>query len=610
MLIGFAWILLGWSLLRSPPELFADPGLFSAPKSFLGEWGLGPEQVGPWILGCGALLVVLSVVCAWIPAGSVRAGPLLLVFALFLGVGSTLYKADRLHHEEMFGQDVWWLDDDMMISLRYARNLAEGKGLVWNEGERVEGITNPLWTVLLAVPHLLVPPEEVSLWVIGTNAALFAALLVLTYRLARQLDASPLAAGLGVVALSTYTGAVHWAAAGGETVLVSLLFVGMALQVRKPGGLVRGAVLGGLAIWTRMDAAPLAFVLLVGGWWLQESGRDRKSLLQSAAVLLAFPLVLTGLRLLYYGELLPNTYYLKATGWDGKAVAGLHYLARSLSQHGILVVPFLASLAAGRRGLPVFAATVMHVLYVVSVGGDELPRQRFFVPVAPFVFALSFLGIERIGALLSRSAAGPEGPAAGVGPAAPLLPVIVLAVAGLGAATFPGLRTSETENRMMSETANVYLGLVIRENTEPDALVAHFWAGATAYFSDRPGLDFLGKCDPEIARLPGKPGMIRPGHNKYDLAASLRREPDVIVGGLPGLANQQFVEEYLKDPYRMFAELYQVPDFLRLYFPHLVGRAPDCPERLRTVSLQFHAVFVRAGSRKARPAAEWREQPD
>src|SRR5262245_49032609 len=39
-----------------------------------------------------------------------------------------------------------WLADDAFISFRYARNWAEGQGLVWNPGERVEGYTNFLWT--------------------------------------------------------------------------------------------------------------------------------------------------------------------------------------------------------------------------------------------------------------------------------------------------------------------------------------------------------------------------------------------------------------------------------------------------------------------------------
>ena len=39
---------------------------------------------------------------------------------------------------------------DAYISFRSARNFARGLGLVYNEGERIEGYTNFLWTLLLA----------------------------------------------------------------------------------------------------------------------------------------------------------------------------------------------------------------------------------------------------------------------------------------------------------------------------------------------------------------------------------------------------------------------------------------------------------------------------
>src|SRR5215471_6240015 len=51
--------------------------------------------------------------------------------------------------------------DDTYISLRFARHLAQGQGLVYNPGERVEGFSNFLWTVFLALPfaaHLPVIP--------------------------------------------------------------------------------------------------------------------------------------------------------------------------------------------------------------------------------------------------------------------------------------------------------------------------------------------------------------------------------------------------------------------------------------------------------------------
>ena len=52
---------------------------------------------------------------------------------------------------------IWssWLSDDAFISWRYAQNLVAGNGLVYNPGERVEGYTNFLWTVLLALCQAL-----------------------------------------------------------------------------------------------------------------------------------------------------------------------------------------------------------------------------------------------------------------------------------------------------------------------------------------------------------------------------------------------------------------------------------------------------------------------
>ena len=43
-----------------------------------------------------------------------------------------------------------FIQDDAFISFQYARNLVEGHGLTFNPGERVEGYTNFLWTLLIS----------------------------------------------------------------------------------------------------------------------------------------------------------------------------------------------------------------------------------------------------------------------------------------------------------------------------------------------------------------------------------------------------------------------------------------------------------------------------
>ena len=60
----------------------------------------------------------------------------------------------------------WFITDDAFISFRYARNLLEGHGLVFNPGEYVEGYTNFLWVLeLAAIWGLLgIRPEDAAQW--------------------------------------------------------------------------------------------------------------------------------------------------------------------------------------------------------------------------------------------------------------------------------------------------------------------------------------------------------------------------------------------------------------------------------------------------------------
>ena len=54
----------------------------------------------------------------------------------------TVYLAHALYYRGLI--------DDAFISFRYAANLVDGHGLVFNHGERVEGYTNLLWVLILS----------------------------------------------------------------------------------------------------------------------------------------------------------------------------------------------------------------------------------------------------------------------------------------------------------------------------------------------------------------------------------------------------------------------------------------------------------------------------
>src|SRR5918993_5755754 len=61
------------------------------------------------------------------------------------------------------GRRYFSLIDDAMISMRYAWNLSHGFGLVWNPGEYVEGYTNPLMTLIMSLPALVLNKADAVL---------------------------------------------------------------------------------------------------------------------------------------------------------------------------------------------------------------------------------------------------------------------------------------------------------------------------------------------------------------------------------------------------------------------------------------------------------------
>ena len=60
--------------------------------------------------------------------------------------------------------------DDAFISFRYAQNLNDGHGLVFNPGERVEGYSNLLWVLLTAFGMKLGLTRLLWARILGTGA--------------------------------------------------------------------------------------------------------------------------------------------------------------------------------------------------------------------------------------------------------------------------------------------------------------------------------------------------------------------------------------------------------------------------------------------------------
>ena len=295
--------------------------------------------------------------------------------------------------------------DDAFITFRYARNLADGNGLVFNLGERVEGVTSLSWTLLLAFVETLRLPVEPAAFALGVSFALLA--LREAYLLGRGLGASP-AACLAAVALVAVHGRFWLVAANGlEGGLFAFLVVLVTRKtVEAADTRLIGALLG-LLFMTRPES--LVLLLIVAGYQLlgtsgpagRTEARTRAVTISAAA--LAVVGAVTIWRLGYYGALLPNSVAAKSAVSAGtetllaNLVSGLSYTVRFEIAHAPLILGAAIALVLrpANRALWFCLLVVVSELPAVFVnGGDWMPHYRLlmvFVPVlaAPLALCLS-----------------------------------------------------------------------------------------------------------------------------------------------------------------------------------------------------------------------------
>jgi len=434
---------------------------------------------------------------------------------------------------DLNGERYFSLSDDQMISMRYADNLASGNGLVWNPGERVEGFTNPLWTAYMTVWHLArIPRPKISLVIMLTSAVLLILNALVVYALARKLSPqSATVARVAMVFAGTYWSLVDWSLEGFEVGLTAVLISTVAwksfvyMESRQTRQLVAIAACLVALGWTRLEmlavaGIPVAYLLLMD--------RSRARIISAVVVpVVASIAMLFAARYWYFGEWLPNTYYLKLTGIaiTDRVGMGLNMMASAALTHFSMVLVPLALVAPPFRGQHriwiLIAMFGMAVLYTVYIGGDTWERpyhaNRFLSPTTPLlVVATLHLIWERM-ARMQRPAL-----------VSSLLVVAVAALMALGlsARSFYGwLQGDFARGPLFRMTA---LGLLLREDAPVDSKVAVVWAGALPYFSRLYTIDLLGKSDKLIAR--SRPHNMSIGHNKWNYAYSVGvLKPDFII---------------------------------------------------------------------------------
>ncbi|MDZ4697655.1 MAG: hypothetical protein SGI86_21130 [Deltaproteobacteria bacterium] len=439
-----------------------------------------------------------------------------------------------------------FLTDDAYISFRYARNLAEHGELVFNLGERVEGYTNFLWTILLALGMKLGVGPEISSRVLGVVFGV-GGLAVVT-RLSLRLDDEQPRPGhfIAPVALAATSAYACWTTGGLETQLFTFLFLlgterYLHETLRFAG--FQSSFYFGLASLTRPEG-PMFFCLAAAfrfghNLFSQKRWRPTRDEWLWLAIFTAIFVPYVLWRISYYGHPFPNTYYVKASGnATGSLKMGLYYLRRFAEDHTLWFwVPFIVAgwPRAGnthRRLLFEWSllVAVVFCLYVAKVGGDFMGLYRFVLPLIP------------LGAILVQEAARNL-----AGRLTPLVPRAALAVVGLTlfaghvigsmhtshqAATLIGADNGIDTPGYLKFYADerVPIGRWFGQHARPDDLMTLGGAGVIAYYSMIPGYDVFGLVDETIAHDATMTHGARPGHQKWGTDAYMvSRRPTLIT---------------------------------------------------------------------------------
>src|SRR3954449_278699 len=523
----------------------------------------------------------------------------------------------------------WYLNcvaEDAFISLRFARNFAEGHGLVWNIGAApVEGYTDFLWVMLCAGAMRLGLDALVTAQVLSLVSG--AAVIVGTYRGARLLGWDPAIAAIPVALLAVSGPLATWATSAMEMPLFAALVVWSAVLVawfwrtRRSGLLFAASLTLFLGALTRPEGVLVAGVLL-GISGLVSLFQDRAVLKPIAAATLAFAVLFAAYwiwRASYFGYPFPNTFYAKTGGGTAQVVRGAMLAFIFYMQFGVPLLPWLlvalwaapparASLRPQRllQAFPAHALLVLGLLlalgytaYTIAVGGDYMAMHRFYVPVLPFMY----LAAGACAAVLQKQDGGRH--------AAGFAAVLLVTLAGT---FFPSTRLErgffatppvqhgdwrgvQTERWHVARLS--VIGKFFRDyRRDYDESLATSAIGAIGYYSDMRVDDVHGLVDPHIAHLPAPPDFAkhRPGHGRSDLAYSFSRRPTYFM----------FARELTPQPITLWE---YVPDSLRASVDRdYVHRSGWLIDR-RNGEEGYFTFFERRDSAARRPAEPADRQP-
>ena len=398
--------------------------------------------------------------------------------------------------------------DDAYIGYRYIDNLTHGQGFVFNPPDRIEGVTNIGWLLVLTPFSLFFDVTAVAK---ALSFFLLLGAVAATVKLARFIPAengrSDAALFLPLAIVTNFDFSL-FSSTGMETALLAFGLAAMIWLAVLRSTWVGAAFLGAFVFLVHPESAlvfPLALAFFSGfdaARWIKK--------LPSLAVFLALIAGITIVRKLYFGDFLPNTFYAKPSAFGSLLENALLFLK---GLNGNIPVPFYGWLALplwayglrrlwrSNRTVGSFAAAALCSggIFALYAQRDWTALGRYFSPYIPIATLASVLGLAGIARLLPSLFSKAKRQELLVS-----LACILLITVGVGR-TLIFLFTDQSREYpgfIITGVSLVEPSLWIRDHIPEKAVIATGRLGAVSYFSGKRIFDYkYGLTERPVGRL-------------------------------------------------------------------------------------------------------------
>lgn len=279
-------------------------------------------------------------------------------------------------------QIYFWNDicDDSYITFRYVERFLKGKGITFNDGERVEGFSHPLWFFLLSFFKLLFPFKiETISQILG-----FLSSILILFFLYNSFENSKFSKSLSSLFLLTTPAFLYYSSSGLETTLFALLILLVFLYNKNY--ITSGIFLGLLSI-TRPEGVLYGILFFIFNF------KKIKKYFYGLILFLIPFISYEIFRIIYFNDIFPNTFYAKPSGIYGSS-GGIFYIFPWIYSIGgpfIFLLFFLKKISKSAIAL-IFS----NLIFLIYTQGDWMLFGRLIFPIYPLILKIFCPFIEEL----------------------------------------------------------------------------------------------------------------------------------------------------------------------------------------------------------------------